>query len=212
MREIPEDLTRHIFRYMDAKTLIKAREVCILWNSIAIEDDLWRAQCIKVMHSLASDIFLWPLITLPSMQQNEFRWRRLYPLVTALPQWGSALAKPGRVFCRIRAFQLLGDPLSNWRLPPRLTVSRRFPVAHLPLWILPDAAVLYLEPTRESDQAGFDELIEYLSSRERAGLALQGEHRFIVIPPGEYAATNFGYSGKNLLCVVQEAYPAVIMT
>ena len=115
--------------------------------------------------------------------------------------------KTGRFICNLSAHQISGTPLDEHGLPQTLIVERRFNMAHLRTFILPDSSVLFFEPLEESDRAGFKDFIDYLTKRTRAGLALEEQRRFIFIPPCEYLRSQVQYDGPSLVGVVQNAYP-----
>lgn len=206
-RTIPEELAKHIFSFLDGENLAKAREVCQKWNEFASEEHLWKALCLKKWKSLETDEHVWRLITRNITRDSPARWRQMYPMVKASPQWNCRLQKTGKFICNLIAHQISGNAVGDNGLPSVLIVERRFNILHLQTFILPDAAVLYFEPEKESDRAGFNDFIEYLNRRTRAGLALEDQRRFIFIPPCDYTRTQVEYHGQSLLGVVQNAYP-----
>lgn len=204
---IPDELAKHIFSFLDGVHLARAREVCRKWNEFACEEPLWKALCLKRWRSLSTDKDLWRLINRNVDLNSPTKWRSIYPRVSKSPQWRCRLQKTGRFICNLIAHQISGNPLGDVGLPGVLVVERRFNILHLQTFVLPDASVLYFEPEQESDKPGFDDFIEYLNRRTRAGLALEDQRRFIFIPPCEYTRTQVEYTGRSLLGVVQNAYP-----
>lgn len=206
-KRIPDELAKHIFGFLDGHNLARAREVCRRWNDFACEEPLWKALCLKRWRSLETDEELWKLIDKNIDPAGPNRWRQIYPKVYRSSQWKCRLQKTGRFICNLIAHQISGAPLGDAGLPSILVVERRFNILHLQTFVLPDASILYFEPESESDKSGFDDFIEYLNKRTRAGLALEDQRRFIFIPPCDYTRTQVEYQGRSLLGVVQNAYP-----
>ena len=204
---IPNKVAKHIFGFLDGCSLARAREVCRRWNEVASEESLWRALCLKRWRSLETDPEVWKLIDKDYNSNTPNRWRTIYPKVSKKPQWTCRLQKTGRFICNLVAHQISGDPLGDAGHPEILTVERRLNILHLQTFVLPRASVLYFEPESESDKVGFDDFIEYLDKRTRAGLALQDQRRFIFIPPCDYTRSQLEYKGRSLLGVVQDVYP-----
>lgn len=207
-KRIPDELAKHIFGFLDGKHLARAREVCRRWNDFACEEPLWRTLCLKRWKALETDKDLWKLIDKEVDPDGPNRWRKIYPKVSKSSQWKCRLQKTGRFICNLVAHQISGTPLVGG-LPNVLVVERRFNILHLQTFVRPDASILYFEPEEETDRSGFDDFIEYLNKRTRAGLALEGQLRFIFIPPCDYTRTQVEYQGRSLLGVVQNAYPLV---
>lgn len=205
-KRIPDDVIKHILSFLDGRDLARSREVCRKWNDVC-DDQLWKALCLERWHALESDDAVWKLIDKSIDVNKEDKWRRVFPKVLKTPQWKCRLQKTGRFICNLVAHQISGASLSDTGLPNVLVVERRFNIMHLATFVLPDASVLYFEPEKESDRAGFDDFIQYLDRRTRAGLALEEQRRFIFIPPCEYTRNQVDYQGKSLLGVVQHAYP-----
>lgn len=206
-KRIPDDLAKHIFSFLDGRDLANVREVCSRWNDFACEEPLWKELCLKRWRALETDPEVWKLIDRNVDVNSDLRWRKIYPKVSKGSQWKCRLQKTGRFICNLVAHQIGGAPLGEPGLPKILVVERRFNILHLHTFVLPDASVLYFEPEEESDRAGFDDFIEYLHKRTRAGLALEDQRRFIFIPPCEYTRSQVNYQGRSLLGVVQNAYP-----
>lgn len=206
-RQMPDELAKHILSFLDGRNLAMAREVCRKWDEFACDDQLWKALCIKRWRSLETDEAVWKLIDRDITTDNPNKWRLLYPKVNRTPQWKCRLQKTGRFICNLVAHQIAGTPLPDAGLPNVLVVERRFNIMHLATFVLPDASVLYFEPEKESDRHGFEEFIQYLDKRTRAGLALEDQRRFIFIPPCDYTRNQVEYHGSSLLGVVQNAYP-----
>lgn len=206
-RKIPDELAKHILSFLDGRHLAKAREVCRRWNEFASDEQLWKILCLRRWRSLDIDKDIWKLIDRSVDPNAPTRWRQIYPKVSKTPQWKCRLQKTGRFICNLVAHQLSGTALGDVGLPNILVVERRFNILHLQTFVLPEASVLYYEPEHESDRAGFEEFIEYLHKRTRAGLALEDQRRFIFIPPCDYTRNHVEYQGRSLLGVVQNAYP-----
>lgn len=202
-----EKNAKYIFGFLGGADLARAREVSSEWNELASAEHLWQALCLKICNALGTDEHLWPLITPSIARDSRTRWRQMYPLVKAVPQWNVRLQKTGKFLGNIVAHQIKGPTISGAGLPSVVNVERRFNTLHLKTFVLPEAAFLYFEPKQESDSAGFNHFIQYLSRANRAGLALENERRFILIPPCEYTRTCVEYQGQSLIGVVQTAYP-----
>ena len=104
------------------------------------------------------------------------------------------------------AHHISGNELGPADLPYTLVVERRFNLTHLSTFVVAGASVLYFEPETESDRPGFNEFIDYLLKRRRAGLALEDERRIIFVPPCEYSK-HINYEGASLLGIVQFHHP-----
>lgn len=205
-RKIPDELAKHILSFLDGHNLSRAREVCRKWNEFASDDQLWKTLCLKRWRSLQVDKDIWRLIDRSVDLTRPTRWRQIYPKVSRTAQWKCRLQKTGRFICNLVAHQLSGS-LGEAGLPSILVVERRFNIMHLQTFVLPEATILYFEPEEDCDRPGFEEFIEYLHKRTRAGLALEDQRRFIFIPPCDYTRNIVNYHGKSLLGVVQIAYP-----
>lgn len=206
-KQIPDELAKHIFGFLDGRNLARAREVCRRWNDFASEEPLWKSLVLKKWRALETDKEIWRLIDRNVNPAGENPYRAIYPKVKKSKMWKCRLQKTGRFICNLVAHQLSGAPLGDAGIPSVLVVERRFNILHLQTFVLPDSSVLYFEPESESDKGGFDDFIEYLNKRTRAGLALENQRRFIFIPPCEYTRTQVEYQGRSLLGVVQNAYP-----
>lgn len=206
---IPDDLAKHIFSFLDGQHLARSREVCRRWNDFACEEPLWKSLCLRKWRSLETDKALWKLIDKTIDPEAPNRWRQIFPRVNRSLQWNCRLQKTGRFICNLVAHHISGAPLGETGIPSILVVERRFNILHLQTFVRPDASILYFEPEAESDRSGFVDFIEYLNKRTRAGLALEGQLRFIFIPPCDYTRNHVEYQGESLLGVVQNAYPHV---
>lgn len=205
-KRIPDELAKHIFSFLDGQNLARSREVCRRWNEFASQEPLWKELCLKRWRSLETDPDVWKLIDRAVDPSGPNRWRNIFPKVDKSSQWNCRLQKTGRFICNLVAHQISGSPIGEAGLPDVLVVERRFNILHLQTFVLDDASVLYFEPKAESDKSGFDDFIEYLNKRTRAGLALEDQRRFIFIPPCDYTRTQIQYHGRSLLGVVQNAY------
>ncbi|KAA8496425.1 Flowering time control protein FPA [Porphyridium purpureum] len=204
---LPHELTKHILSFLDGRNMARARQVCQTWREIACDEEIWKQLCIKEWRSLAADPDAWPLANPLVSHEDPNRWRKIYPSLVTGKSWRCRLQKTGRFICHMIAHQVNGSSLGERGLPDTLVVERRFNILHLQTFVLPDAAVLYFEPESEADRSGFEDFIEYLTRRTRAGLALDEQRRFIFIPPCEYSKDTLNYRGKSLLGVVQNAFP-----
>lgn len=204
---LPDELSKHIFSFLDGKNLALARTVCKKWNGFACEDTLWKGLCLRKWKSLETDAALWKLVFNDISRESPTKWRQIYPKVYEKTRWKCRLMKTGRFICHLSAHQLSGAPLGEDGLPPILVVERRFNMLHLRTFVLPESSVLYFEPFDEADKNGFKDFIDYLIKRTRAGLALEEQRRFIFIPPCDYTRSYVGYEGTSLIGVVQNAYP-----
>lgn len=204
---VPEEILKHIFGFLDGRNLARVREVCRKWGDYASEESLWRSLCLKKWRALDTDAAAWKLIDKNFTPDTPNKWRRVYPKVAKTPQWRCRLQKTGRFICNLVAHQIGGQAIGDSGLPDVLVVERRFNILHLQTFIMNDASILYFEPEKEADVSGFEDFIDYLIKRTRAGLALEDQQRFIFIPPCDYTRNTVGYQGKSLLGVVQNAYP-----
>lgn len=206
-RNFPDELAKHVFSFLDGRNLAQVREVSRKWNEFACDDQLWKVQCLKLWKALETDTDVWKLIDRLVDPTGPDCWKQIYPKIHKTSRWKCRLQKTGRFICNLVAHQLSGAPLGEGGLPSILVVERRFNISHLQTFVLPEATVLYYEPEEDRDRAGYDEFIEYLHHRTRAGLALVDQKRYIFIPPCSYSRQNVSYHGYGLLGVVQHAYP-----
>jgi len=217
--DLPDDTLRRIFTYMNGPQLGRVRGVCKKWCKFASDENLWRKLCLENWRALETDAYLWRLLLDYHLSQEaqasnreplvseDSRWRFMYPIVRYVPKWTCRLQKTGRFVCRLVAHQIGGPLTDEESIPPVVVVERRFNLNHLNEFVLPDAAVFYFEPEREEDRDGYQNFIEYLIQRHRAGLALDEERRIIFIPPCAYSQNVLHYNGEALLGVVQHSYP-----
>lgn len=204
---LPDEITKHIFSFLDGPNLAICREVCSKWNAFASCEKQWKTLVTRKWRSLETDAEAWKLIDSSVDVNAPNRWRMIYPKASAIPKWRCRLQKTGRFMCNLVAHQVGGAPIGESGLPDVLVVERRFNLQHLQAFVMTEASVLYFEPESEQDRGGYDDFIEYLIKRTRAGLALDDQQRFIFIPPCEYTRTHVKYEGRSLLGVVQNAYP-----
>jgi len=205
--QLPREISKHIFSFLDGKNLARVRQVCKSWEAFANDEQVWKKLCLKEWRSLSTDAAAWRLVDSTVSLNDEHKWRKIYPSLVNNRRWRCRLQKTGRFICHMIAHQVAGAPLSESSMPETLVVERRFNILHLQTFVLPDAAVLYFEPESEKDRPGFEDFIDYLTKRTRAGLALDDQRRFIFIPPCDYSREHLDYSGTSLLGVVQLAYP-----
>ncbi|KAA8496424.1 hypothetical protein FVE85_0153 [Porphyridium purpureum] len=203
---LPNDLARLIFCFLDGPDLAHVRLVCKQWDAFGKEEHLWQRLCTRNWRALDHDHSLWKLLGSSALLDDPQRWRKIYAKVRARKHFRCRLQKTGRFICHLVAHHVKGGELGKNGLPETLIVERRFSISHLETFVLPDASVLYFEPETDADRPGFEEFIEYLLKRERAGLALDDERRIIFIPPCEFSK-QMGYDGPNLLGIVQFQYP-----
>jgi len=204
---IPVELVKHVFNFLDGSNLARARQICRKWNQYCCDEQVWKRLCLREWRSLATDSAAWPLADSMVCVTDSNKWRKIYPSLANGRKWRCRLQKTGRFICHMVAHQVSGQPLGDQGMPETLVVERRFNILHLQTFVLPDAAVLYFEPEAEKDRAGFEDFIDYLTKRTRAGLALDEQRRFIFIPPCDYSKEQLEYKGKSLLGVVQNAFP-----
>jgi len=206
IQELPHEIVRHVFSFLHGKDLANMRLVCKEWNSFACESKFWRELCLRLWPSLETDESAWQLLERTIALKDPSRWQKIYPTIIQRSQWVCRLQKTGKFICNLNAHQIRGPGLGDQGLPETLVVERRFNIAHLPTFVLPEATILYFEPVTPQDRPGFEQFIDYLVKRTRAGLALEEERRFIFVPPCSYSET-LGYTGQSLLGVVQIAFP-----
>eukprot|EP00179_Madagascaria_erythrocladioides_P004241 CAMPEP_0198328532 /NCGR_PEP_ID=MMETSP1450-20131203/15542_1 /TAXON_ID=753684 ORGANISM="Madagascaria erythrocladiodes, Strain CCMP3234" /NCGR_SAMPLE_ID=MMETSP1450 /ASSEMBLY_ACC=CAM_ASM_001115 /LENGTH=475 /DNA_ID=CAMNT_0044032675 /DNA_START=196 /DNA_END=1623 /DNA_ORIENTATION=- len=203
--ELPSEVTKRVFSFLGGRDLAMCRAVSKRTRELASDEALWRRLSTKRWRSLETDPAVWKLIDSGASQMDPQKWRKIYPTIVRSQQWRCRLQKTGRFICHLIAHQISGHPLGENGLPYTLIVERRFNIAHLATFVLPDASILYFEPETEKDRTGFEDFITYLTNRTRAGLALESERRYIFIPPCEFSR-QMGYEGPSLLGVVQEAH------
>lgn len=203
---ISDELKRRVFGFLDGQTLARVREVCTLWNQLASAESLWKALCLKQCSSLLTDEALWGRIDQDIDMKSQSCWRRIYPKVYGRPR-KIRLQKTSHLVANVIARQIRGPPLGDVGLPSSLIVERRFHIDHLPTFLVPDAAVVYFEPESDGDGDGFDDFIEYLRRRNRAGLALDEHRRYMLVPSCEYTDAQVMLQGRRLLGFVQNVYP-----
>jgi len=203
---LPLSITQRAFRFLEGADLARARGVCRQWKEFASCESLWKRLCLEKWAAMDTDEALWDLVNSSVSTTDPEKWRKVYPAVAKRPKWRCRLQKTGRFICHVVAHQIGGAPLGERGLPYTLVVERRFNVAHLQTFVLPNASVLYFEPETPEDRPGYEEFIEYLLRRTRAGLALEDQRRFIFVPPCSYSR-HLSYDGAALLCVVQISYP-----
>lgn len=206
---VSDNLLRSVLSFLDGRDLARSREVCRRWDAVC-DDSLWRSLALRKCRALASDDAAWSLfddgVDVGATQSDK--WRRIYPAILASPRCAVRLQKVDSFICNILAHQVRPRvALDEGGLPEVLVMERRFRLAHLNTFILPNAALMYLEPQNDEDQPAFEEFTQYLQRIARAGLAMQGDRRFILLPPCEYTKTEVGYTGESLLGIVQYAYP-----
>eukprot|EP00188_Purpureofilum_apyrenoidigerum_P005180 Plantae.Rhodophyta-Purpureofilum_apyrenoidigerum.ctg6488.p1 GENE.Plantae.Rhodophyta-Purpureofilum_apyrenoidigerum.ctg6488~~Plantae.Rhodophyta-Purpureofilum_apyrenoidigerum.ctg6488.p1 ORF type:complete len:387 (+),score=56.43 Plantae.Rhodophyta-Purpureofilum_apyrenoidigerum.ctg6488:69-1229(+) len=206
IQELPHEIVRHVFSFLHGRDLANMRLVCKEWNSFACESKFWRELCLRLWPSLETDESAWKLLEQSITLEEPSRWQKIYPTIIQRPQWVCRLQKTGKFICNLNAHQIRGPALGEQGLPETLVVERRFNIQHLPTFVLPEATILYFEPVTPQDRPGFEQFIDYLVKRTRAGLALDDERRFIFVPPCNFSET-LGYNGPSLLGVVQNAYP-----
>ncbi|KAJ8905387.1 hypothetical protein NDN08_001894 [Rhodosorus marinus] len=204
---LPNELVKLIFSFLDGPDLANVRLVCKQWNEFSCEDRFWRELCIRLWPSLDTDKSTWRLIDEAVEATDPSKWRKIYPKVANRPRWKCRLQKTGKFICNLNAHQIRGPGLGDQGLPYTLVVERRFSLLHLNQFVLPEATMLYFEPVTPEDRPGFEQFIDYLVKRSRAGLALEGDRRFIFVPPCQYSQEKVNYDGHSLLGVVQILFP-----
>mmetsp|Transcript_18120 Transcript_18120/g.37684 ORF Transcript_18120/g.37684 Transcript_18120/m.37684 type:complete len:482 (+) Transcript_18120:499-1944(+) len=199
---LPDEVLKHVFSFLDGRDLSRCLMVSKRWNELASDDNAWKALCLQQWRSLETDPALWRLIDPSIDMQDPNKWRKVYPLIIGKPQWKCKLQKTGRFICHLIAHQIGGQVLGDEGIPSVLIVERRFNIAHLRQFVAQDSPFLYFEPETESDRIGYEEFIDYLVKRTRAGLALENDHRYIFVPPCDYSR-DLNYEGTSLLGIVQ---------
>eukprot|EP00871_Galdieria_phlegrea_P001025 jgi/Galph1/1923/GphlegSOOS_G594.1 len=203
---LPDDVVKHILGFLEAEDLGRARRVCKKWYEYCSDDNIWKRQCLKRWRSLDWDEAAWTLVTGGNLD-GPMKWLLLFPLLNQVTRFRCRLQKTGRFICNLVAHQFGGNNSSSHGLGCTLIVERRFNIAHLENFVLPDAARFYFEPETKEDEEGYYAFIEYLLHRNRAGLALEGDRRIIFIPPCDYSRNVLHYTGMGLLGIVQRSYP-----
>lgn len=137
------------------------------------------------------------------------RWREAYPIVSVRTCWKFRLEKNDNFVCNLVGNQISGATIDAEALSPALNVTHRFVSSKLNTFVLPDAADFYFETETENERNGLNQFIEYLTIRERSGLAFegQGQRRYIFVQPCEFTRRYINYQGNGLLGIVQNAYP-----
>ena len=92
-----------------------------------------------------------------------------------------------------------GNVAGQETLPSGLTVERRFHIMYLSTFLLSDCSILYLEPRTDQDRDGYQLFVKYLKDRDRAGLAVVGDGRFIFAPPCQFTKETLRYDGEALI-------------
>lgn len=206
IQDLPPEVVEHVFSFLDGRNLANVRLVCRQWNMFARTESKWKNLCVREWPALETDPALWKLIDESIPADDPHKWRKIFPKVMRKPRWKCRLQKTAKFICNLTAHQISGKSLGKQGLPYTLVVERRFNTAHLPAFVVPEAAILYFEPETEADRPGFDQFIDYLAKRTRAGLACQEDRRFIFVPPCEFS-TQINYDGQSLLGVVQTNMP-----
>lgn len=109
--QVPEDLSKNIFSFLDGQDLARAREVYKRWNKLASEERLWEALCLKKWQALKSNEPLLGLISQNVAHGAPYRWRLIYPVVQSLPQWSCRLHRMARVSCNLIVHQIAGPTI-----------------------------------------------------------------------------------------------------
>lgn len=209
-KNLPDELVTHIFSFLDGHNLALLWLVCRAWRALAMEDWLWREACIRRWRSFETDEEnLWQLLYRSlNRKTHPSPWRAMYRRIAHRRRWCCRLQKTGVFLCNLVVHQVTGPPVEEaGGIPAILKIERRFSLTHLETLIKPDNPLLYFEPEHESDAAGYKDFIQYLDSRYRAGLALDNQLRYFLIPPCPYTREQLGYNGMSLLGAVQEDDP-----
>ena len=204
-----DEVIRSFFSFLDGENLAKVRLVCRKWNELACDYSLWKKLCVKKWKSLETDEALWKLVFSDVSRENPNKWHQVFPKVAGKMEWTCKLEKKDRVLCNLRAHQLQGTPLGQDELPSTIVIERRFNMLYIRNFIKPEASMLHLEPLEDEDKQGFNDFIEYLVQRNRAGFGLERDKRFIFVPPGEYTKERLGYDGPSLIGAVQSTRPSL---
>lgn len=214
LHSIPDEFKGHAFSILDGKDVDVAGEEFPKWNEFACEAHLWRALCLQRWRALETDEGLWRLIDKNVSRDDALNtWHKIYRTLTTGTKWTFRLEKSNTsaglntILCNVIARQICGQPLDPSRLPETVIVKRRFNHLQLQTFVLPNAPLLYFEPEKEGDRLGFNDFIDFLANRSRAGLATEDGRRYIFIPPCEYTRNHVGYSGISMLGVIQNVYP-----
>eukprot|EP00188_Purpureofilum_apyrenoidigerum_P001844 Plantae.Rhodophyta-Purpureofilum_apyrenoidigerum.ctg20642.p1 GENE.Plantae.Rhodophyta-Purpureofilum_apyrenoidigerum.ctg20642~~Plantae.Rhodophyta-Purpureofilum_apyrenoidigerum.ctg20642.p1 ORF type:complete len:350 (-),score=57.51 Plantae.Rhodophyta-Purpureofilum_apyrenoidigerum.ctg20642:394-1443(-) len=200
---LPDYVLKKIFDLLNARDLSVARRVCKSWKACGDNPASWKRFCLERWRSLETDRALWKFLDKDIDVSSEDRWRKIYPTILKNPWWRCKLQKTNRFVCNLIVHQVRGEPLGE-DMPPMLRVERRFQWDFLSTVITTELPILYFEPETDRDRPGFENFIQYLIDRQRAGLAEEDNNsrRFIFIPPCPYTRER-SYEGDSLLGVVQ---------
>lgn len=203
---LPSELLHAIFSHMDAATLSASVEVCRTWASAASTRSLWASLRCTPFRAMASDPSVARMLRCLAHNDQPGVWHS-----RTFARWSFQMFKANRYCCRLSATMLYngGQSAADVALPGAVVIDRRFPLAGLVEFTLPDAAIFYFEPERESDEKAYCAFVDYLTSRDRAGLALNGRQRIVFVPPCAYAWGTLGYCGKRMVGIVQNTFPEV---
>eukprot|EP00186_Timspurckia_oligopyrenoides_P001634 CAMPEP_0182449022 /NCGR_PEP_ID=MMETSP1172-20130603/31361_1 /TAXON_ID=708627 /ORGANISM="Timspurckia oligopyrenoides, Strain CCMP3278" /LENGTH=362 /DNA_ID=CAMNT_0024646109 /DNA_START=107 /DNA_END=1195 /DNA_ORIENTATION=- len=209
IESLPDDVIGHVFSFLDGPSLANAQGVSKRWKSVAETPSLWKKLCIDHWNALAHDEALWPIVCRPDptiLESGKDKWRLAYPYIRDHESFKVRIQKTGRFVCNAVVHRLAGPALNLSAMPDTIIVERRFNVLHLESFVVPESSILYFEPEDQVDKEALQEFIAYLSGRNRAGLALDERHRFMVLPPCEYSKDQLEYYGNAMLGVVQDVY------
>lgn len=74
---------------------------------------------------------------------------------------------------------------------------------YLPFFLNHDCTYFYLEPLTETDEKAYEDFVNYLIRRDRAGLVNTDKRRLMLIPPCRDLGQRVNYTGDRLIAVVQ---------
>ncbi|PXF40090.1 hypothetical protein BWQ96_10188 [Gracilariopsis chorda] len=199
MNDIPDRLVRHIFSFLEPQQLEAARQVCQRWNECASHHLLWRKHCFTHSPSLRTERSAWPLLAC-CKPVAPIQWRYVYRTLQNRPRCTVTLQKAERFLCNMIA-HLIKGPYAQ--LPSTLVVQRRFDIMYLPFFLNHNCTYFYLEPLTEADKGAYDDFVNYLIQRDRAGLVMTKMNRFMLIPPCRDVGQRVNYTGDRLIAAVQ---------
>lgn len=215
--DMPDEVLKHIFSFLDGRTLIKMCNVCRRWDRCVSDNALWKTLCLRKWRALHTDEgllkFVDDRIGAPERDRISRVWKFFYFQISLMTRYSLRLETTYGPSFRVLAHHLHDDHCHSGvlSLPSALTVNRCFSLAHVGRIIFPESSVLYLEPETEDYRDSFEGLIRYLLEESRMGLSVAGPPEldlggsliFIFVPPCDYTRVHWQYQGRSLLCFPQ---------
>lgn len=99
-------LLLHVFQFLGARELARAREVCNRWNFLAADECLWKKLCVAAWAALQYDQELWQLVDRSMSLGDANCWRNVYPKIENTPKWTCRLQKTNLLICNLVAHRI----------------------------------------------------------------------------------------------------------